>query len=149
MRIISAILALVIVAAPAFAGQAETHEDALRVSGKAVVLFGPSQAEYLSMADEEKHKILQLLYDFYHHRGKVLPFLEVYAIEGISTARSKILIELDDNKSVIYHRKNLGQIVGLIMTDGHQQPKLFLGAPTDSQIIDMCYEYFDLGQTAN
>jgi hypothetical protein len=149
MRIISAILALVIIAVPAFAGQTDTHEDALRVSGKAVVFFGPSQAEYVSMSDKEKAKINQLLYDFYHHRGKVLPFLELNAIEGPSTARSKILIELDDNKSIIYHRKNLGQIVGLIMTDGHQEPKLFLGAPTDSQIIDMCYEYFDLGQTAN
>ena len=149
MRIISAILALVIVAAPASAGQTDTHEDALRVSGKAVVFFGPSQAEYLTMSDKDKNEIDELLYDFHHNRQKVLPFLELNAIEGPSTARSKILIELDDNKSAIYHRKDLGQIVGLIMTDGHQQPKLFLGAPTDSQIIDMCYEYFDLGQTAN
>ena len=149
MRIISAILALVIIAVPAFAGQTETHEDALRVKGKAVVFFGPSQTEYLSMSDKDKNEIDELLYDFHHNRQKVLPFLELNAIEGPSTARSKILIELDDNKSVIYHRKDLGQIVGLIMTDGHQQPKLFLGAPTDSQIIDMCYEYFDLGQTAN
>jgi hypothetical protein len=149
MRVISAILISLIIAAPAFAGQTEPQEDALRVSGKAVVFFGPSQAEYLSMSDKEKRKIDQLLYDFYHHRGRVLPFLELYAIEGPSSAHSQIRIELDDNKSITYHRKDLGQVVGLIMTDGHQEPKLVLGAPTDSQIIDMCYKYFGLGQTTN
>ena len=149
MRIVTVILVLLIMGVPAFAGQTETHEDAFRVSGKAVVFFGPSSAEYLSMSDKEKDKIDQLLYDFYHHRGRVLPFLELNAIEGSSTDRAKILIELDDNKSIIYDRKDLGQVVGLIMTDGHQEPKVFLGAPTDSQIIDMCYKYFDLGQSAN
>jgi hypothetical protein len=149
MRIITVLLTFLIMTVPAFAGQTDTHEDALRVSGKAVVFFGPSQAEYLSMSDKEKHKVDQLLYDFYHHRGRVLPFLELYAIEGPSSAHSQIRIELDDNKTITYHRKDLGQVVGLIMTDGHQEPKLFLGAPTDSQIIDMCYEYFGLGQTAN
>jgi hypothetical protein len=149
MRIVNAILALLIVAAPAFAGQTETHEDALRVSGKAVVFFGPSQIEYLSMSDKDKDEMDELLYDFYHNRQKVLPFLELYAIKGLSTARSKILIKFDDNKSVMYHRKDFGQVVGLIMTDGHQEPRIFLGAPTDSQIIAMCYEYFGLGQTTN
>lgn len=149
MRIVSAILALLIVAAPAFAGQTETHEDALRVSGKAGVFFGPSQTEYLSMSDKNKDEMDELLHDFHHNRQKVLPFIELYAIKGLSIARSEILIELDDNKSVIYHRKDFGQVVGLIITDGHQEPKIFLGAPTDSEIIAKCYEYFDLGQPAN
>jgi len=145
MRILYAILALLIITVPVFAGQTENLEDTLHVSGKAVVFFGPSQAEYLSMSDKEKDEVDQQLYDFYHHRRKVLPFLELYAITEFSTVRSKILIELDNNKRIIYDRKEFGQVVGLIMTDGHHEPKIFLGAATDSQIIAMCYEYFNLG----
>jgi hypothetical protein len=145
MRIFYAILALFIMAVPGFAGQTDTPDDTVHVSGKAVVFFGPSQAEYLSMSDQEKNKVKQLLYDFYHYRGKVLSFLELYGINEINTARSKILVEFDGKKTIIYDRKDFGQIVGLIMTDGYHEPKIFLGAATDSQIIDMCYEYFKLG----
>jgi hypothetical protein len=145
MRILYVILALLIMAVPGFAGQTETPNDTVHVSGKAVVFFGPSQAEYLSMSDQEKREINQLLYDFYHYRGKVLSFLELYEINEINTARSKILIELDGKKTIVYDRKDFGQVVGLIMTDGYHKPKIFLGAATDSQIIDMCYEYFKLG----
>ena len=145
MKIVYVILALLMVTVPVFAGQSENMEDILHVSGKAVIFFGPSQDEYVSMSDAEKDKIDHLLYEFYHYRGKVLPFLELNAINELSTAHSKILIELDGNKRLIYHRKNFSQVVGLIMTDGHQEPKIFLGAATDSQIIDMCYEYFNLG----
>lgn len=145
MRIFYVVLALLIVAVPGFAGQTQTPDDTVHVSGKAVVFFGPSQAEYMSMSDQEKNEINQLLYDFYHHRGNVLSFLESYEINEINTARSKILIELDGKKTIIYDRKDFGQVVGLIMTDGYHNPKIVLGVATDSQIIDMCYEYFNLG----
>ena len=145
MRIFYAILALFIMAVPGFAGQTDTPDDTVHVSGKAVVFFGPSQAEYLSMSDQEKNEINRLLYDFYHYREQVLSFLELNEINEINTARSKILVEFDGKKTIIYDRKDFGQIVGLIMTDGYHEPKIFLGAATDSQIIDMCYEYFKLG----
>ena len=144
MRIFYVILALFIMAVPGLAGQTETPDDTVHVSGKAVVFFGPSQAEYLSMSDQEKNEINRLLYDFYHYREQVLSFLELNEINEINTARSKILIELDGNKRLIYNRKDFGKVVGLIMTDGFHTPKIFLGAATDSQIIDMCYQYFKL-----
>ena len=142
MRIFYVILALFIMAVPGLAGQTETPDDTVHVSGKAVVFFGPSQAEYMS--DQEKNEINRLLYDFYHYREQVLSFLELNEINEINTARSKILIELDGNKRLIYNRKDFGKVVGLIMTDGFHTPKIFLGAATDSQIIDMCYQYFKL-----
>ena len=149
MRIVTVILALLIMAAPSLAGQTEAPDDTVHVSGKAVVFFGPSQAEYLSMSDQKKNEINKLLYDFYHYRGEVLSFLELNEINEINTARSKIFIELDGKKTIIYDRKDFGKVVGLIMTDGHREPKIFLGAATDSQIIDMCYKYFDLGKSTN
>ena len=145
MRIVYAILALLIIAVPVFAGQTGVPEDTLNVSGKAIVFFVPAWAEYVSMSDKEKDKIDQMLYDFYHYRGKVLPFLELHNIQEFSTAHPKIQIQFDDNRRITYFRSGFDRVVGLIMTDGQHEPKIFLGAATDSNIIDMCYEYFDLG----
>ena len=144
MRSIYSVLIFLIITVPVFAGQTDTPEDILKVSGKAVVFFGPAWAEYVAMSDEEKDKIDQMLYDFYHYRGKVLPFLEFHNIQEFSTARPKIQVQLANDKKVVYFRSGFDKVVGLIMTDGHQEPKIFLGATTDSNIIDLCYEYFDL-----
>ncbi len=127
-----------------FAGQTETFEDTLDVSGKAVVFFGPSQAEYVSMSDSEKDKIDETLYDFYHYRRKVLAFLELNNIREFSTGHLKIRIQLEGNESIIYYRRGFGQVVGVIMTDGHYQPEIFLGAATDSSLVSMFKEFFDL-----
>lgn len=144
MRSVYPVLILLIMTIPVFAGQTGVPEDMLNVSGKAVVFFGPARNEYVAMSGEEKDKIDQMLYDFYHYRGKVLPFLELYNIQEFSTARPKIQIQLADDKKIVYFRSGFDKVVGLIMTDGHQEPKIFLGAATDSNIIDMCYDYFDL-----
>jgi len=144
MRIAYPVLIFLIMTVPVLASQTEVPEDTLNVKGKAIVFFGPSQAEYVSMSDKEKDEIDEMLYDFHHHRGNVLPFLELHNIQAYSTARPKIQIQLDDNKRIVYFRSGFEQVVGMIMTDGHHEPKIFLGAATDSNIIDMCYEYFDL-----
>ena len=149
MRIVYPVLISLIMTVPVFAGQTGVPGDTLNVSGKAVVFFGPAWAEYVSMSDKEKDKIDQMLYDFYHYRGKVLPFLELHNIQEFSTAHPKIQIQFDDNRRIIYFRSGFDKIVGLMMTDGHHEPKIFLGAATDSNIIDMCYEYFDLKQITN
>ncbi len=144
MRILFATLIVLIMAAPVFAEKGGVIEDTLQVSGKAVVFFGPSWAEYLSMSDEEKDEIDEELYYFYHYRGKVLPFLELNKIQEFSTARSKIEIQLAGDATTIYFRRGFDHVVGLIMTDGEHDPEVFLGAATDVDLISMFKEYFGL-----
>jgi hypothetical protein len=131
-------------AAPVSAGQGEVNKDTLHVSGKAVVFFGPSQAEYVAMTDQEKDKIDEALYDFYHYRNKVLSYLESNNIQEFSTVRHKIEIQIAGIESIIYVREAFEHVVGLIMTDGEQEPKVFLGAATDLDLISMFEEYFYL-----
>ncbi len=135
---------LLVVAIPACWGQSAVVEDTLYVSGKAVVFFGPSQSEYLSMTDQEKDAIDEELYDFYHYRGKVLPFLTSHAIQDLPTARLKIQIQLAGNESIIYSRKDFDHVMGLILTDGRQEPEILLGAATKAELISLFKEYFDL-----
>ena len=144
MKVIFAISILFISANFGFADQSDVNKDSLYVRGKAVVFFGPSQAEYVSMTDKQKDAIDEALYDFYHYRNKVLMYLESNEIQAYTTAGSKIQIQFDANKSITYFRADFGHVVGIIMTDGQHEPGVFLGPATDADLISMFAEYFDL-----
>ena len=144
MRTAWSALILIMMATAVFAQQAGVADDTLHVSGKAVVFFGPSPAEYVSMSHEEKDAIDHDLYYFYHFRNKVLPFLKLNEIEAISTVRPKILIQFAGNDSITYARSDFDRIVGLIMTDGRHEPRVFPGFATESELRSMFEAYFDL-----
>ena len=144
MKLFLASLFFLILATPLFAQPGGVDKETLFVSGKAVVFFGPSQTEYLSMTDQEKDAIDEELYDFYYYRKKVLPFLASNAIQEFSTARRQIEIQLDDSQSLSYFRKDFGRLMGVIFTDGRQAPKILLGAVAKTELIFLFEEYFGL-----
>ena len=135
---------LLIAALPVFSAQAANAEDTLIVSGKAVVFFGPSQVEYLAMSDEQKHAIDEELYDFYHNRGEVSPYLATNDIQEISTARLEIQVQLEDNQSITYYRQDFDRVVGLILTDGRQEPLILLGAIAVPDLKAQFEDYFGI-----
>lgn len=141
MRPLTTLFILVLLAAPVGAQQA-TVEDTLVVSGKAVVFFGPSNTEYLAMTHEEKDAIDEELYDFLHYRTKALPYLTSNEIQEFLTARPKIEIQLAGAHSIIFTRREFDHLFGLIMTDGRNQPEVFLGAATQSELIRMFEAFF-------
>jgi hypothetical protein len=135
---------LLVVAIPVGWGQSTAVEDTLYVSGKAVVFFGLSQSEYLAMTHEQKDAIDEELYDFYHNRGEVSPFLASNAIEAISTARLNIQVQLEGNQSITYFRRDFDRVVGLILTDGRQEPLVLLGPAAVSDLIAQFEEFFGI-----
>jgi len=143
MRILYTIFLIVLMAAPALAGQALV-EDTLVVGGKAVVFFGLPTTEYQAMTDKEKDAIDEELYDFLHYRIKVLPFLESNDIPEFLTALPKIQIQLSGSESITFIRNDFDHRFGLIMTDGMNEPEVFLGAATESELIRMFEVYFGL-----
>lgn len=144
MRVLYSTMILLAVVVPVCWGQSSVDEDTLYVSGKAVVFFGPSQSEYLTMTDREKNVIDEELYDFYYYRKKVLPYLASNTIQEFSTARRQIEIRLDDGESISYFRKDFGRPMGVILTDGRQAPKIALGALSKTELIFLFEEYFGL-----
>ena len=143
MRILYSIFILVLMAAPAGAQQGAV-EDTLVVAGRAVVFFGPSDTEYMAMTDNEKNAIDEELYDFLHYRIKALPFLESNDIQEFLTALPKIQIQRTGSESITFIRNDFDHRFGLIMTDGMNEPEVFLGAATESELIRMFEVYFGL-----
>lgn len=129
---------------PVFAEEEANAEDTLYVSGRAVIFFGPWQSEYLSMADEQKDAIGEELYEFYHNRGEVSSFLASNGIQVISTSRIKIQVRLEGNQSITYFLKDFDHPMGLILTDGWQEPIILPGAIAVSDMIAEFEDFFSL-----
>ena len=142
MRILYSAMILLFVAIPVCWGQSSVEGDTLYVRGKAVIFFGPSQSEYLTMTDQEKEAIDEQLYDFYYYREKVLPFLASNGIQEFSTARRQIEIQLDNRQRIRYFRKDFGRLMGVILTDGRQTPQILPGAVNKTELIFRFEKYF-------
>ncbi len=144
MRIFTATVILLLMIVPIAAAQGEVAEDTLYVTGKAVVFFGPTEQEYDSLPPEEKAQIDEVLSDFYYYRENVIPFLKSNQIQEFLTAKSKIQVQLSDDQHLTFAKENFDHVVGLIMTDGKEDPEVFLGIATDMDLIDIFKDYFGL-----
>jgi hypothetical protein len=144
MRIFTAIAILILVLLPVFDAQGGAANDTLHVSGKTVVFFGPTQAEYDSLSEEEKGDMDEVLSDFYYYRQQVISFLKSNQIQEFLTASPRIQFQLSGRERRTFLRRNFNPNVGLIMADGNQEPKVFLGVATDVDLIPMFEEYFGL-----
>jgi len=144
MKNFAVIFIALLMTASVSAGQSENPENNLYISGRAVVFFGPTWDEYVAMTDQDKDAIDEELYDFAHNRGAVRPYLEANGIRETFTSSENIRIQNDSGKVVTYLRSELNHAFGLIMTDGQNKPKVFLGAATPSELKSMFGAYFDL-----
>ena len=144
MKKIATVLILLLLTASVAAAQSGNAADAVYVSGKAVVFFGPTWDEYVSLSEKDKAAINSELYDFAHYRLQVLEYLEANGIQPVSTARQNIQIQIEPNEVIHYFRRDFDHVVGLILTDGLKEPKVFMGAATASELKSMFEEYFGL-----
>lgn len=144
MKKFAAILILLILSAPVLAGEDGSVANSIYVSGRAVVFFGPSWDEYVALSDKDKAAIDAELYDFAHSRLQVLTYLEDNGIQGISTASQNIQVQIAPNEVIYYIRSDFDYAFGLIMTDGQNEPRVFLGAASESELKSMFAEFFSL-----
>jgi hypothetical protein len=144
MKKFAIFLILLFAATPVFGGQDAGNADTVSVSGRAVVFFGPSWDEYVTLPEKDKNAINEELYDFAHYRLQVLSYLEANGIREINTASQNIRVQIEPNEVIIYNRYVFDHPFGLIMTDGQSEPKIFLGAATDSELKMMFAEFFGL-----
>jgi len=116
----------------------------LKVSGKAVVFFGPSKKEYDLLPDDEKAEMDEVLSDFYFYSDKLMTYLKRHRIYSIMTSVKTIEIRLDNGSKTSYKRKDFDHAVGIIMTDGKQKPNVILGVDTDEDLLPELEKYFHM-----
>lgn len=134
------ILIFLLVGSPYFV---RAEDKVAEVKGKAVVFFGPTEKEYQSISENEQNEWNEVLSDFYYYRDKTIPYLESHQIKPLITANSEIIIHTDA-KTRAYARKKFKHIVGYILTDGKNEPKVVESVGTDIDLINDFREYFKI-----
>ena len=142
MRPITVFLFLLLSTPLSVAGQSIQVNDTLQVSGKAVVFYAPSQKEYDSLSDDAKTELDEVLSDFYYHQENVVSYLKSNMIQDFLTHSAKIMIKLNGNNSLTFMKRDFDQEIGVIMTDGKKEPKIYSGVATDIDLINMFKEFF-------
>jgi hypothetical protein len=140
VKFILILLFVLVVNTSSFAG---IEGEVVEVNGRAVVFFEPTEKEYNSLSKNEKNEWSEVLTDFYYYRDSVTSFLEENNIKVIKTSNPKIVIHTESGTRT-YIRKKFNNIVGYILTDGKNEPKVVESIGTDVDMIMDFKAYFKI-----
>jgi hypothetical protein len=124
--------------------QLNAADDSIIVSGKSVIFFAPSQAEYDVLSKDSESEIDEILSDFYYYIENLIPSLDGAGLEYYILDHDKIQIELTDGRKVSLKKTELGNEVGMILTNGKKDPKVVIRLGTDFDMWLIIKEFFCL-----
>jgi hypothetical protein len=137
------LIAVLPFAAPQIA-KSPANPPALVVTGPRVVFFGPEQTERDSIIHVEGIDAGQVFDDFDYYSGKVGSYLKRRGVGVIITTSPVIVVQFGDKLVRAIERKKLQDFVGIILTDGVQEPRLYLGVSSDEELVSECAQFFKL-----
>jgi hypothetical protein len=120
-----------------------TKGEVVEIKGRAVVIFEPTDEEYNSLSENEKNEWNEVLSDFYYYRDSTTSFLEAHDIKVIKTSNSEIVIHTESGTRT-FIRKKFNNLVGYILTDGKNEPKVIESIGTDIDMIMDFKAYFNV-----
>ena len=121
--------------------QESAQSGTAKYSGRIVVFFEPSQADFDSLAKDDGAWIDEVLSDFQYSAEKVLPFLKERGIRSDVTSADFIEIAWS-NQTFRFDRHKGDQGVGMIMSDGIHMPLFLYGVHTDDGLKEEFVKYF-------
>lgn len=122
--------------------QEETTSDTLRVKGMGVIFFEPDSVIFDSLSTG-KESNLELLTDFRQYNERIIPFLKKKSIPYYKTNQVIFRIQMDNGNALFFKRTELGEIVGILLTDGIREPLILPGKTSDSDFFLKFRNYFE------
>ena len=136
----SLLILTVLLGAVLFAQNGSKHNKE-KYTGKTVVFFGPSQAEYDKLKRDDSSGIDEVLSDFQFYAGKIQPYLKTLKIQFVMTSAETIELKYS-GQLLEFVRLKSGYDVGVILSDGVQKPKISFGVKTDDDLKADISGYF-------
>jgi hypothetical protein len=137
-------LAVLRVLIPAQVSPQPVEAKSLEVSGVRIILFGPTRAERDSIAQGEGFEIDDVLDEFALASGKVAVYAATLKIPVVTTESTQIHVRLDRGRVRPFDRKGFSGLVGMILTDGIQEPRLVPGGGSGRELITAIQEFFHI-----
>jgi hypothetical protein len=116
----------------------------LQVEGPRVVFFAPTQTERDSIMQIEGLEAGKVFDDFDYYAGKAISFLRKRNLAVEFTTTQTILIHLKSGTVRKFERRSIPDYVGVILTDGMQEPGLIAGAQSDEDLVLEFKSFFHL-----
>ncbi len=136
-----AILALLPLIVPQVIVQRSGPSELL-VTGPKVVFFGPTRAERDSIIRTEGIVAGATFDDFDYYTGKANAYLKGRRIPAEFSTHSVIILKIGDRGIRKIERKTIPDYIGVILTDGVQEPRLIQGIATDEELIGEINDFF-------
>jgi hypothetical protein len=119
-------------------------EAPLQVSGPRIVFFSPTRAERDSIVQAEGLEIDDYLDDFQLSSGKAAVYAGAYKIPVDFTTSQIILVKIGKNTVRRVDRKTVPGLMGMLLTDGNQEPKIYPGVIAWQELIPEINDFFQI-----
>jgi hypothetical protein len=113
-------------------------------AGPRVVFYSPTTAERDSIIRLEGTDIAQLLDDFDYYAGRASSFLRKNRIRAEFTSDPLISMRARESRIRFVERGTLEDIVGAILTDGIQEPRVLSGVVSEEEFTAEVRSFYRL-----
>lgn len=116
-----------------FAQEAD-KPDTLCVMGKCVIFWEPDPVRFDSVSNGRKTN-LEKLSDFRRYTELIKPFLKKKSMSYILTAQNVLKLRMNNGDCTFFRKEDMGDILGIVLTNGIHPPKLLPGVTPDSDFF--------------
>lgn len=122
----------------------QTDQSPLVITGAKVVFFTPTQAERDSIVQQEGLEIDDIIDDYNLSSGKAAVYLGTLKVPVEYSSSRWIIFRLGKKSVRQFDRKVVPDVVGMILSDGVQVPRLIGGPREPQQLISEINEFFHI-----
>ena len=121
---------------------AQEERSPIVVTGPIVVFFGPTKSEGDSITQSEGLDIANMLDDFDLASGRTSVYLSRKKIPYRFTTSPTMYVKLSSGKVRRFDRKAIPDLVGMILSDGQQEPRLVSGSAGEQALVSQINDFF-------
>ena len=114
------------------------------VTGPKVLFFEPTQVERDSIIRVDGMEMAQLFDDFDYNAARASGFVKARGIPVQVTSNPELMVRLETGVIRKFERKFFADVVGVLLTDGVQEPRLLPGMLTEEELIAEFTSFFRL-----
>jgi hypothetical protein len=135
---------LILFMSPPFSRQETVESQTLIISGPKVIFFTPTKAEVDSVMQLEGAEIADVVDEYNYAAGKAAYYLSIVKIPAVFTTSQIVVFKLARNRVLRFDRRKISDPVGMILSDGDQEPRLIAGPREDSQLVSEINRFFHI-----
>lgn len=114
------------------------------IAGPAVIFFGPTKAEGDSLVQLSGLELADVFDEFDLAAGKAAVYAKNRGLQVQFTTSPITLLKLPNKKIRAVDRRTIPEYVGMILTDGVQEPRIVPGIADERRLFVEINEFFNI-----